>query len=168
VSTPPEAGPARRAAERAARESYGRLVAFLASRSGDVAAAEDALALAFAAALRQWPVDFNSGRLDAVCGLFADDVVLIYPDSANRDHDEFCDQMRKLFDDATAKFSYAAPDINEVIVDGDLAVVRLIWTLTVRNESGQVLETTVEDGVDVFRRQDDGSWKIHISHAFTR
>ena len=128
----------------------------------------DADRAAIEKALRQWPVDFNSGLLDAVCGLFADDVVLIYPDSANRDHDEFCDQMRKLFDDATAKFSYAAPDINEVIVDGDLAVVRLIWTLTVRNESGQVLETTVEDGVDVFRRQDDGSWKIHISHAFTR
>ena len=60
------------------------------------------------------------------------------------------------------------PDINDVIVDGDLAVVRLIWTLTVRDGSGQVLETTVEDGVDVFRRQADGSWKIHISHAFTR
>lgn len=38
-----------------ARESYGRLVAFLAARTGDVAAAEDALAEAFAAALRQWP-----------------------------------------------------------------------------------------------------------------
>jgi len=65
VSTPPEAGPARRAAERAARESYGRLVAFLASRSGDVAAAEDALALAFAAALRQWPVEGVPERPEA-------------------------------------------------------------------------------------------------------
>jgi ketosteroid isomerase-like protein len=119
-------------------------------------------------ALRQWPVDFNSERLDPVCGLFADDVVLSYPDSPDRNHDEFCDQMRQLFDDTSANFSYAAPDINDVIVDGDLAVVRLIWTLTVRDGSGQVLETTVEDGVDVFRRQADGSWKIHISHAFTR
>ncbi|WP_437378262.1 RNA polymerase sigma factor [Inquilinus limosus] len=38
-----------------ARESYGRLVALLAARTRDVAAAEDALAEAFAAALRQWP-----------------------------------------------------------------------------------------------------------------
>jgi RNA polymerase sigma-70 factor (ECF subfamily) len=59
------AGPARRAAERAARESYGRLVAFLASRSGDVAAAEDALAQAFAAALRQWPVEGVPERPEA-------------------------------------------------------------------------------------------------------
>ena len=40
-----------RAAERVARESYGRLVAFLAARTRDVAGAEDALAEAFAAAL---------------------------------------------------------------------------------------------------------------------
>ena len=43
------------AAEAVARNSYGKLVAFLAARTGDVAAAEDALADAFAAALRDWP-----------------------------------------------------------------------------------------------------------------
>jgi predicted RNA polymerase sigma factor len=42
------------AVERAARESYGRLLAFLAARSHDVAAAEDALGDAFHAALRTW------------------------------------------------------------------------------------------------------------------
>jgi predicted RNA polymerase sigma factor len=42
------------AAEAAARRSYGKLVAFLAARSGDVAAAEDALSEAFAAALADW------------------------------------------------------------------------------------------------------------------
>lgn len=46
---------AARAAENAARQSYGRLVAYLAARSRDVAGAEDALAEAFAAALEQWP-----------------------------------------------------------------------------------------------------------------
>lgn len=46
---------ARRAAERVARVSYGRLVALLAARTRDIAAAEDALAEAFAAALRTWP-----------------------------------------------------------------------------------------------------------------
>lgn len=42
-------------AERAARESYGRLVAYLSARSHDIAAAEDALADAFATALEKWP-----------------------------------------------------------------------------------------------------------------
>jgi RNA polymerase sigma-70 factor (ECF subfamily) len=43
------------AAEAVARHSYGKLVAFLAARTRDVAAAEDALADAFAAALADWP-----------------------------------------------------------------------------------------------------------------
>jgi predicted RNA polymerase sigma factor len=47
---------ARRAVEQAARDSHGRLVAFLAARSHDVAAAEDALADAFEAALETWPL----------------------------------------------------------------------------------------------------------------
>lgn len=42
-------------AERVARESYGRLLALLVSRTRDVAVAEDALADAFAAALSAWP-----------------------------------------------------------------------------------------------------------------
>ena len=42
-------------AEAAARRSYGKLVAFLAARTRDVAAAEDALSAAFEAALRDWP-----------------------------------------------------------------------------------------------------------------
>jgi RNA polymerase sigma-70 factor (ECF subfamily) len=46
---------ARDAAEAAARRSYGKLVAFLAARTGDVAGAEDALSDAFASALVDWP-----------------------------------------------------------------------------------------------------------------
>jgi RNA polymerase sigma-70 factor (ECF subfamily) len=46
---------AHRAAEQAARNSYGRLLAFLSARSRDLAAAEDALAEAFRAALETWP-----------------------------------------------------------------------------------------------------------------
>jgi RNA polymerase sigma-70 factor (ECF subfamily) len=42
-------------AESVARRSYGKLIAFLAARTRDVAAAEDALAEAFAAALVHWP-----------------------------------------------------------------------------------------------------------------
>lgn len=48
---------ARAMAEAVARRSYGKLVAFLAARSRDVAGAEDALADAFTAALVDWPVN---------------------------------------------------------------------------------------------------------------
>ena len=46
---------ARRAAEQAARQSYGRLVAYLARDWRNLAAVEDALGDAFARALQHWP-----------------------------------------------------------------------------------------------------------------
>ncbi len=46
-----------RAIERVARESYGRLVAYLSSHTHDVASAEDALSNALVAALTAWPRD---------------------------------------------------------------------------------------------------------------
>ena len=42
-------------AEDVARAAYGKLIAMLASRTGDIIAAEDALADAFVAALKTWP-----------------------------------------------------------------------------------------------------------------
>ena len=48
---------ARATAEAVARRSYGKLVAFLAARTRDVAGAEDALSDAFAAALADWPAN---------------------------------------------------------------------------------------------------------------
>ena len=46
---------ARNTAEAVARRSYGKLIAFLAARTSDVASAEDALSEAFASALADWP-----------------------------------------------------------------------------------------------------------------
>src|ERR1700674_795116 len=46
-----------RTVERVARESYGRLVAYLSSHTRDVASAEDALSNALVAALTAWPRD---------------------------------------------------------------------------------------------------------------
>jgi predicted RNA polymerase sigma factor len=48
---------AQRTIERVARESYGRLVAYLSSHTRDVASAEDALSNALVTALRRWPRD---------------------------------------------------------------------------------------------------------------
>lgn len=53
------------AIEAVARQSYGRLIAYLAARSGDVAGAEDALSEAFVRALEKWPVDGVPDNPDA-------------------------------------------------------------------------------------------------------
>lgn len=54
-----------RTAELVARTSYGRLLAYLTARSGDVVQAEDALSDAFAAALVSWPAEGVPERPEA-------------------------------------------------------------------------------------------------------
>jgi len=46
-----------RTIERVARESYGRLVAYLSAHTHDLASAEDALSDALVSALTHWPLD---------------------------------------------------------------------------------------------------------------
>jgi RNA polymerase sigma-70 factor, ECF subfamily len=62
TDTPPAGWPE---AERAARNAYGRLVAYLAWQWRDLAAAEDALAEAFVTALTHWPRDGVPSAPDA-------------------------------------------------------------------------------------------------------
>ena len=57
--------PAAQAAGRAARDSYGRLLALLSAAASDIAAAEDALADAFERALRTWPAQGVPASPDA-------------------------------------------------------------------------------------------------------
>ncbi len=119
--------------------------------------------------LARWSNDFAAHDTAAVCDLFAPDVVLTYPGVPDLDHDAMCARFAQLFEEsqATGKtFRYAPPAISDVLPSGDLVVVRLVWTLTVRDASGATLETVREQGIDVFERQPDRSWRIRVSHAF--
>jgi steroid delta-isomerase len=113
---------------------------------------------AIRAALTQWMADFNAGRAEEVCDLFARDLVAQYRGQPERDWDALCDLLKRSLADRGKSYSYALA-IREILVEGDLAVVRLTWTLTVRGKDAAET-TSVEPGIDIFRRQADGSWRI--------
>ena len=108
--------------------------------------------------LNRWKSDFNAGKTERVCDLFAADVRADFRGYPTRGHREVCDLLVKSLSDATRSYSYAL-DIREILVFGDVAVVRLVWTLTIKKENGEAIKS-VEPGMDMFRRQADGSWKI--------
>ena len=58
------------------------------------------------------------------------------------------------------------PDIKEILVFGDMTVVRLTWTSTVTGPEGDV--KSVEPGIDIFRVQPDEGWKIMRYMAYSR
>ena len=116
--------------------------------------AEDAIRTTFA----QWTKDFNAGKADAVCRLFSPDLRYDFRGYPERDYNDVCTLLHRSLADESKRYVYAL-DIREIMVSGDLAVVRLAWTLTVTLPNGQIV-TTVEPGMDVLRKGPDSQWKI--------
>lgn len=114
--------------------------------------------------LNQWPQDFNAKNSKAVCGLFAPDLVASYPGTKDRTYTDMCEQLTHVMNQSDKKYEYQAPEIEQIIVEHDLAAVRLIWTLKITN--GDQEEVVREKGLDVLKCQKDGSWKIAISYAY--
>jgi steroid delta-isomerase len=126
--------------------------------------AEDVEA-AVRAALARWTEAFNAGDGERVCDLFAPDLIATNRGSADRSFEGLCAQLRRVVADPDRRYRYRA-DIKEVLASGDLAAVRLYWTLEVRDPTGNLVETGVDAGMDLFRRQPDGAWRIARFLAF--
>jgi ketosteroid isomerase-like protein len=110
-------------------------------------------------ALAQWMADFNAGNSAKVCALFAPDLIAQYRGQPERNYDALCDLLKRSLSDRTRTYRYAL-DIKEILVTGELAVVRLTWTLSVRSNDAPGETIAHEPGMDIFRRQPDGTWKI--------
>ena len=121
------------------------------------------------AAIRQrlidWTAAFNARDAAGACDLFAPDLAYAVQDLARGDHATMCGNFARLFAKPGVALRYDPPMIDEIIIEGDLAVVRLTWTLTTEAEGAS--ETGVEEGMDVFRSQTDGRWSIARFLAFT-
>jgi steroid delta-isomerase len=131
------------------------VVALLAS----VSSAAEMPERAIRAALLAWTADFNAGRADRVCGLFAPELRYDYRGLPERDYRTLCDLLQGALSRRDKKFVYALA-IKEILVSGDLAVARLVWTLTLTDTATGRQTVSREPGLDVFRRQADGSWRI--------
>jgi len=110
-------------------------------------------------ALSRWTSEFNAGDAAHICDLFAKDLLYDYRGFPERDYEALCTLLRRSLADQTKKFAYSL-NIKEIMIAGDLAVVRLVWTLKVTVVGAANAVETKEPGLDVFRRQPDGSWKI--------
>jgi steroid delta-isomerase len=110
-------------------------------------------------ALLRWTADFNARKSAAICELFAPDLRYDYRGQPERGYREICDLLHRSLSDPAKHYNYS-PEIKEVIVSGDIAVVRLVWTLRVSSEGKTDAVVSKETGLDVFRREPGGDWKI--------
>jgi ketosteroid isomerase-like protein len=115
--------------------------------------------------LNRWTAAFNAKEPSATCDLFAPDLSYAVDDIVNGTRDQLCGNIDKVLATPGLTLRYAEPAIHEILVSGDLAMVRLTWTLTAEKNGAR--DVTTEEGMDVFRRAPDGQWSIARYIAFT-
>ena len=119
---------------------------------------------AISAQLRAFSERFNARDASRICDLFAPELVATIPLAPEADRAAVCKNLARLLSLDELKLRYDYPDIREIVLSGDLAIVRVIWTLTARK--GDSEDTTQEGGIDIFRRDQNGRWSIIRMAAF--
>jgi ketosteroid isomerase-like protein len=107
------------------------------------------------AELAQWVEAANRGDYKSAFAVWAPDLIGWAPGG---DDDTYAREQRYAAQPAGSPQATYALTINEVIVDGSLAVVRDTWTQTTKAGGSEKRETF--RSFEVWRRQADASWKI--------
>jgi uncharacterized protein (TIGR02246 family) len=114
--------------------------------------------------LQRWAAAFNARDAAGACDLFARNLISTVPGALDGGRDAVCGRLAILVAKPDVQLHYS-PDIQEIIVSGDIAVVRLFWTLTIQQGTQQ--HSSKEAGMDIFQRQPDGIWSIIRFLAFS-
>src|SRR5208283_2668683 len=84
---------------------------------------------AIAARLLDWTEAFNARDASKTCDLFSAELVSTMRDRPDEGHDAVCSRIAAALADRNLAMRYT-PKIEEIIVSGDLAVVRIVWSVT--------------------------------------
>jgi steroid delta-isomerase len=119
------------------------------------------------AALSQWTADFNAGHAEKVCDLFAPSLRADVRGAPERNFDSQCDLLRAALANPERNYTYAL-EVDEILPEGDMAVVRLVSTSTVKIKATGQTVTTADQGMAVFGKRSDGPWRIIRLMAYER
>jgi ketosteroid isomerase-like protein len=109
---------------------------------------------------------FNAREPDKICGIFSKDLRYKFGEVQDRGYSDVCTALRRLLGDAMHRSHYTL-DLREILLYGDIAIVRLIWTLDESKAGSSATLRSLEPGMDIFQHQKDGSWKIIRYLAYT-
>ncbi len=101
---------------------------------------------------------FNAGDHAAMMAPVARDLVLTYPGIPDMGYDSLSAGYRRMADRPAGVTSRTVPTVEEILVSGDLAVIRVTWTTTVTETSPARSATRQMRDMQVWRREADGGW----------
>jgi ketosteroid isomerase-like protein len=105
-----------------------------------------------------WTEAFNQQNLQATCDLFSKSLVADYQGAPQKTYHSLCKSFEDLFQRKNVHYHYSY-QIHDIYRKDDLAAVRITWYLTI-DENRKKLRSSVDQGLDVFKRESDGQWRI--------
>ena len=103
---------------------------------------------------------FNRGDADAIMSQYARDIVLSYPGLPDLGYDALVESYREMVKRPPGVTVQTSPTIEEILVSGDLALIRLMWTTTTTETTPPRQATRRMKDFQVWRRESDGTWKF--------
>jgi len=93
------------------------------------------------------------------------DICIRLKDDIEKAHREYDRRFKPIMDHPV---DYFYRWLVEILADGDMAAVRLVWTLTSKKKSTGETKVTEEQGLDIFGRSSEGRWQIIRFMSFER
>jgi ketosteroid isomerase-like protein len=112
----------------------------------------------FQAIFSAWTQAFNEKRFPAVCDLFSKALTADYQGAPSKDYSSICSGFEKIFLEKGVAY-HNDFRIHQIVRADNVAAVRITWYLDVYKE-GAHFSSVQEEGLDVFRQQENGKWEI--------
>jgi uncharacterized protein (TIGR02246 family) len=106
----------------------------------------------------QWTLAYDKGDLDGTMSIFAPDVVFIFQGAKDQSYEDLRKGYVQDFSSRQPGTSWV-PQIEEVHVEGSMAIVRSVWELRVKSGSGETLVKARNRSVDILSKS-SGAWRI--------
>lgn len=123
-------------------------------------AATQAASVAVQALTDDFLAAFNAGDAAAAGSIFTDDIVQMRPSGPALEGRDATIASVQEFLDGFATAPTQSATVDEVIVEGDLAIAWGTWAVRTALETGAAEDAVGGEWMTVNRREADGSWKI--------
>lgn len=107
---------------------------------------------------------FERGDPDSILAHYSEDVVLSYPGIPDQDYADLVKAYGELRNRPITVTARTVPTFDEILIAGDLAVVRVRWTTTIseatRDGSPAWSSTRYLRDLQIWRREPSGQWRF--------
>jgi steroid delta-isomerase len=109
-------------------------------------------------AIEQTARSINAHDPGGVMAHYSKDIIVSYPDVPDTTYEVFDRNYRQMMNPSIT--TRTVPTIDEIVVSGDLAMIRMQWSTTITDKATGRTSSRVAKDLQIWRRE-GGAWKFY-------